>query len=75
MSGKSIAGRAANIKQRQKMVHSSNYWRRLDDAKKDENGNLIPCMKVTTKEYVCISCGVKKWFGFMRCPECQTLQK
>jgi rubrerythrin len=74
MGGKSIAGRAAAIKQRQKMAHASGYMQRLEDAKKDENGKPLPQQEINTQQLTCVKCGHRWWFKTMRCPECNGLQ-
>lgn len=74
MGRRSIAGRAAAIKQRQKIAHASGYMKRLDESKKDEKGKPLPPAEVNTKQNTCIKCNHKWWFNSMRCPECNGLQ-
>jgi len=74
MSGKSVAARAANIKQRQKIAHAGDYWKRLEESRKDKEGKPLPSPEINTQITQCKQCGHKAWFNFLRCPSCLSLQ-
>jgi rubrerythrin len=74
MGGKSIAARAAAIKQRQKIVYASGYMRRLENAKKDDEGNMLPSAKINMESMKCLSCGFNANYKFIRCPICNLMK-
>lgn len=72
MGGKSIASRAANKKQRQKM-HMSRYgfsklMVRPENAMVEKDDTILS--PPTRDEVTCPSCGFRARYQFLRCPEC-----
>ncbi|MBI2578343.1 MAG: hypothetical protein HYW26_01385 [Candidatus Aenigmarchaeota archaeon] len=76
MGGKSIASRAANRKQRQKM-HMSKYsfsklMVRPENMMEERDIEIAPPSR---EEMKCLSCGFKARYKFFRCPECNEIQR
>lgn len=68
MSGKSIAGKALAFRQRHNHIKAEGAY------KKDEDGNVIDKVGISTKKTICRNCSAERWFTFVRCPECSQMQ-
>ena len=62
---------AANKKYQQlkRKVHAIEAWKHTRDEEK-----ILPA-NITTNEVKCQSCGFKARYQFIRCPECNEVQK
>lgn len=76
MGGKSIAARAANRRQRQKMNMSrysaSKFMVRPENMMEERDDFTI---NITTDTVSCKNCGFKAKYKFIRCPQCGDEQK
>jgi hypothetical protein len=76
MGAKSVAARAANRKQRQKMnmsrYASSRIMVRPEHMMEENN---IEIQMPFTGTVICQSCGFKARYKFHRCPQCDAEQK
>ena len=63
MGGRSVGGRAANIRLRQRMAHQS-MKELMEEAAAQEK---TPPTRDVNK---CEACGFKARYNFIRCPEC-----
>lgn len=69
MSAKSIRGKASQREQRKRMQDKMGMKRMMESKYEAD----IPPMN--TEESKCQNCGFKARYKFVRCPECDTVQK
>ena len=69
MGGRSIAGRAANEKQRTKLAQSGIMKNFFEDKA------VLERNPPTKEEVKCQHCGFKARYKFHRCPECDKVQE
>ena len=69
MGGKSVGARDANIKARQKLAKGGVMKNFFEDKASQEK------TPPTRDEVICKSCGFKARYKFLRCPECNEIQK
>ncbi|MDD5242430.1 MAG: hypothetical protein PHU49_00290 [Syntrophorhabdaceae bacterium] len=75
MAGKSIASRALNRKQRQKMNMSRYSGSKLTIRPENMGVEEAQVPKFSMSEHKCQFCGFKARYKFYRCPQCDSPQK